>query len=318
MRYNLPHLDTSQQLFFSRSLESIDKTPYQTLFAGMLGRRYIPNQEGVPEWANVYTYRMYEQTGKAKIIGPGVNDLPRVGVTAVEASRIIKQIGVSYGWTVREIQQAAATGQALDMMTVNAARNSVARQVDDLLATGSSTYNIQGLLNVSGVNVATASTKTGSGAGTAWIRAVPVAPDEILADINLIVATARGQLKQAGDEVPVFARFTLLISSANYAYIASTPRSPNSDTSILKWAIANNPWIESIEEWYQCDAAGGSTSPRMVCYPRDPLCVAALVPQEFTSLPPQEEGLGFVIPATGSCGGVVCRYPVAMQYMDHL
>ncbi len=319
MRYkNLPHLDSNATVFFNRSLEDIDKKSYETLFAGMLGRRYIPLVEGVPEWANVHTYRMYEAVGVAKVIGPDANDLPRVTLRATEASRVIKQIGVSYGWSVREIQQAAATGTPLDQLTVMAARNAVARQVDNLLAVGDANYNITGLLNTTGVNLAVAATKTGTGAGTAWIRAVAVAPDEILRDINYIVAKCRQQLKQAGDEIPVFARFTLLVDSTNYAYIATTPRSTNSDTSILKWAIANNPWIESIEEWNQCDTADPSGGARMCCFPRDPLWGGALIPSEFTSLPPQEEGLGFVIPATGSCGGVISRYTVAMQYMDDI
>src|SRR5690606_24876096 len=101
---------------------------------------YVPLIEGVPEWANVYTYRMYETVGRAKVIAPGANDLPRVGVKATEASRVIKQIATSYGWTVREIQQAAATGQPLDDLTVMAARSACAREIDDLIALGNSDF----------------------------------------------------------------------------------------------------------------------------------------------------------------------------------
>lgn len=317
MRLNLKKLDSNQNLFFARSLESIDQKNYETLFAGLLGRRYVPLIEGIPEWASVYTYRMYEMTGEAKIIGPGVNDLPRVGVKAVEASRVIKEIGVSYGWSVREIQQASATNTPLDEMTVMSARTSVARQMDDLIAVGSDLHAITGLLNIPGVLETTPSTKTGTGAGTAWIRTVPVSPDEIVADINLFVSQTRSALKQADSNgVPQFARFVILLPTTRYAYIATTPRSSNSDMTILQYVLQNNPWIESIEEWWQCDTADGGTNPRAVIFPRDPMCGGAVVPKEFSTLAPQEEGLMIVVPATATCGGYVCRYPVAVRYMD--
>ena len=314
MRHNLPRLDSNQNIFFARQLESIDDKNYETLFAGMLGRRYVPLIEGVPEWANVYTYRMYEMTGSAKVIGPGSNDLPRVGVTATETSRNIKQIGTSYGWTVREIQQAAATGQPLDDLTVMAARSACGREIDDLIATGNSLFGIEGLLNISGVDDDDAAVgKTGG--GTTWLGAGATG-DEILKDINNIVSATRAALKQSDAQVPQFARFTILLPSAQYSKIATTARTSTSDTTILKYALQNNPWIESIEEWFKCDGAGDSGTDRMVCYPRDPLWGGCLVPQEFTSLAPQEEGLNIVVPATASCGGVVVRYKVAMRYMD--
>ena len=317
MRLNIPKLDSNQNIFFARELENIDLHPYETLFAGMLGRRYVPLVEGIPEWANVHTFRMYETTGRAKVIGPNSNDLPRVGVRATELSRTIKQIATSYEWTVREIQQAAATGAPLDQMTVLASRSAVARETDDLIALGNPLYSIEGLLNATGVLSSTPSTKSGTGAGTKWIRTVAVSPDEILGDINRLVSETRTALKQAGSEVPIFGKFTLLIDSLNYSYIATTPRSSTSDTTILQYAIKNNPWIESIEEWFQCDTADtAGTGPRMVCYPRDPLALGCIVPQEYTSLNPQEEGLKIVVPATGSCGGTIIRYQVAVRYMD--
>jgi len=314
IRYNLPKLDSNQNIFFARELEDIDSRPYDTLFAGMLGRRYIPLIEGIPEWANVHTYRMYTMTGRAQVISPSANDLPRVGVSAAEFSRIIKQLGAYYQWSVREIQQASATGAPLDTLTVMAARSAIGREVDDLLATGNTALGIEGLYTITGVAESTAGAKTGG--GTAWTGA-GATPDELLRDINLMVSDTRAALKQADAQVPQFGRFTLLLPSAQYSKIATTARSSTSDTTILQFALRNNPWLESIEEWSKGDTADPATSgPRAVLFPRDPLWGGAIVPQEFTQLPPQEEGLNIVVPCTGSCGGVIVRYPVAMRYMD--
>lgn len=122
-----------------------------------------------------------------------------------------------------------------------------------------------------------------------------------------------------GDATPAFDRFTVLVPSTRYSLIASTPRTDNSDTTILQFLLRNNPFIESIEEWFQCDTADAAgTGPRMVAYPRDPMCVGALIPDEFSQLSPQEEGHNINVPANGSCGGTVVRYGVAMRYMDNI
>ena len=321
-QYNLPRLDASDIVHFARQLEHIDPTNYQTLFAGILGRRYIPLIEGVSPLVNEYTYRMYTVSGEAKLGGSHAKDHRIVSVTATEHTSAIKQIPVAMNWTVREIQQAAKYGSPLEQMTIRAAMSSIARRVDRMLAFGETGTTIKGLVNNATVNFTTPSTKTGTGAGTKWIRAVPVSPDEIIADISKLVSEVRAQLQQAtllpgGDMTPAFNRFVLLLDSANYAYIASTPRSANSDTTILQYVLRNNPWLESVEEWWQLDLADtAGTGPRAVLYPRDPMAVGALIPDEWTQLDPQAEGHDIVVPASGSCGGTVVRYPVAMGYME--
>jgi hypothetical protein len=54
----------------------------------------------------------------------------------------------------------------------------------------------------------------------------------------------------------------------------------------------------------------------MVAYPRNPLALGALVPSDFKALAPQERNQDIVVPVSAKCGGVICRYPVAVLYMD--
>ncbi len=321
IRLNLPRLDANETIHLSRELETIDPVNYLALFAGLLGRTFVPEVKNVSPLDNVYTYKMFEVTGRGKTGSSGgkAKNSPIVGVKMTPTSQNIKQIPVSYGWGVREIQQAAKHNIPLDQLTIQAAMSTVARTQDNLIAFGEDGTNIKGLLNHPGVDDTTPSTKTGAGAGTKWIRTVPVDPLEICADIAKLVAETRAALKQAsrlpgGAAMPAFDKFVILLDSTNYGYIASTPRSTTSDTTILKWLLLNNPFIESIEEWWQCDEAD-SGNPLAVCYPRDEMCLGAVVPVEFESLTPQEEGHEIVVPANGSCGGTVIRYTVAVRYM---
>jgi len=304
------HLDADDTVFVLRDLESRDTTQYDILFSGNLARQYIPDQPGVDPTANVYTYKMYEKTGNAKVVGPNANDLPRAGVQAGERSINVKQIPAEFGWTVREIQQARKVGVPLDDMSQQAAKRMIDFEQDDMLANGDSTLGIVGLYNIAGVNSFVATDK--GGGAKDWTTAAD--PKLMLADINTLVKSTRAQLKQAGDQSVMFPKFRVILSSNDYGVGIDTPRSDNSDTTILTYAKQNNPWIEDIYEWWRGDTAIAGAS-AMVCFPPDPAALAGIVPVEMQMLPPQFSGMNINIPCYGSCGGIVCRYAVAVGYM---
>lgn len=314
-------LDSFDIAFLNRELRHVDPVSYPTLFAGLLGRRYIPQIEGISPLKDEYQWTQMTITGDAKIGAPGASDMTRVSVSYTPNVSSIRQIPVVMSWTVREIKQAAAfQGGKLQQDTINAAMSVVARKRENMLALGLAGTNIGGLLNNTLINTTSAGTKSGTGAGTLWIRTVAVAPDEILADISKMVSNARTQLKQAsfapgGDNMPAFARWVLLLDEANYTYISQTPRSSTSDKTILQWAMSMNPWLESIEEWNQCDTAASGGNHLGVLYPRDVMCVGCIIPMEWEMESQQQEGHNIVVPASGSCGGTVVKYPVACQYL---
>lgn len=315
-------LDSGDIVFLERELRHIDPGNYMTLFAGLKGRLYIPLIEGISPLMNEYAYKMCTIVGDAKLGASHSNDATTVSVRYDETVSSIRQIPVSMRWSVRELKQSAAfAGGRLQDDTIRAAMSAVERKRDNMLAFGISGTTIGGLLNNANVSTTTPSTKSGTGAGTAWIRTVPVNPDEILADIAKIVSDTRTALKQAsllpnGDSMPAFDKWVLLLDQANYTYISQTPRSTTSDKTILQWALAQNPWLESIEEWWQCDTAGSGNTHRAVLYPRNPMAVGCICPDEWSQEPWQYVGHDIVVPANGSCGGTVIKYPVACRYMD--
>lgn len=320
-------LDSGDIVFLERELRHIDPSTFYTLFAGLKGRQYIPTIDGISPLRNEYAYKMCTVVGTnptGKFGAPHSNDATTVSVSYTETVSSIRQIPVSMKWSVRELKQSAAfAGGKLQDDTIRAAMSYVERERDRMLAFGATGTNITGLLNATGVNSTTPSTKTGTGAGTAWIRTVAVNPDEILADIAKMVSDTRTALNQAsempgGSDIPAFDKWVLLLDQANYTYISQTPRSTTSDKTILQWALQQNPWLESIEEWWRCDTAGGSSSHRAVLYPRNVMCVGAVIPEEWSMEPWQYVGHDIVVPANGSCGGTVVRYPVACRFMDNI
>lgn len=303
-------LDASEVIWLRRQLESVDETTYLTLYPDNLARLYIPSQPNIPEWANVYTWQMMEHFGRAKIIGAHSDDLPRVDATGREQSKIIKDLGAAYAWTIKEIKRSAATGVDLDQMRAYASRFAIETEIDDILANGLTSHNLEGLLTLTGANTETPVTK--SGGGTTWT--MDGDPDEIAADIFAIVTKAQVDMKQARG--PIFKKMVVLLPLSKYAIIMQKRMGDGSNVSILKHCMENCPWIEAIEPWQHCDGAGALGVDRMVAYPRNPLVIAGIVPQEYAAMAPEQRNLEMLVNATASIGGVVCRYLVAVVYMD--
>lgn len=296
-------LDAADSVFFRRQLESIDARIYEKKYPKFKARGLIPTQQGVDPDARVYTYRMFDKFGKAKPISNGADDLPRAGASGAEYSQIIQNVGMSYAYELAEIRAAARTGTPLDEMRASAARGAVEELVDEYLALGNTDLGLKGLLALSNT-----STYTVTGF---WGDLDAADPDNVAADIMGIASKG----VEATDEA--FNRFTVVMPLALYNIAAQLKMSTASDVTVLKYVLATSPYIEQVVPWFRTELAGaGGTTHRIAAFPRDPECVAALVPREFTFEQPEQRNLAYVVNGTASCGGVVCRFPKAITYGD--
>jgi hypothetical protein len=304
-------LDAAESAWFQRELEYIDRTVYETIFPDNKARELIPTQQGVPDWAKVYTWRMFEKFGRAKIAANMADDIPRADVTGREESKIIKVIPSSYGWDIFEIKASRANGTKLDALKAMAARLAIETGVDEVLALGSANDNLDGLLTLTGTTPYTLADKAAG--GKTWAVATS---DEIAADLFGAVTTIKNAMKNAGG--PGFSNFTVVLPVAQHAMISQRRMGDGSDKTILRFVIDNSPFITEIEPWHHCSGAGAMGTDRMVVYPKTPLVLAGIVPMEYTTLTPEQRNLEYVVNAMSTTGGVVVRYPVAIAYGDGL
>lgn len=302
-------LDAAESVFFQRELESIDETVYKHVFPEFLSRQLVPIQPNVPDWASAYTWRMFEEYGRAKVIGNMADDLPRADANGKETTQLIKRIGASYGWDVMEIKASAALGRGLDSLKAIAARRAIESEIDDILALGNANYGLEGILNLTGAATYTLSTKALGGVTWGTLAAPNASAQEMVDDL-MGIASARVEATKGA-----FTRFSIVLPIPEYNLAAQTPLGDNADKTVLQFVLSNSPYIEEIRPWFKAGTAD-SGSPRMACYPKSPLVVAGLVPMEFTPFPAQQKNLEFVVPAMGACGGVIVRYPVAVAYAN--
>jgi len=294
--------DANEAAFFARELEALKAKTFDIRYPNLRARDFVPVDGSAGAGATSVTYHQMDRVGRAKIVSPNAKDVPRVDVLGKEFNRPVRAWADAYGWTIFEVQSAAMARRNLNGMRASAARRAIEEGLDETAAIGAPAYGIAtGLTNDANVAVTAA---TGAWTG--------LTADQIIADVSLAV----GRIVTASNGI--FKANTIVLPDAAHSYIATTPRSTVSDTTILEFILRSFPFITAIEPWYRMTTAGAAGVTRMLTYQRDPDVVFQDITQEFTQLPVQEQGFEFVINAFAQTAGTAVTYPAALDYVDGL
>ena len=297
-------LDSAASAFFARDLEHIQAKIYEVKYPQLLSRTLIPVDSSAGDGVDIITTRQEDSVGRAKIITDYGDDLPRADVSGTEVSYPVKDIGISYGYSIREIKAALRASKSLGLRKAMAARKASAQLLDRIGQTGDSAAGLKGFLNNS---LITPANVADPGAGTAWSTKTPA---QILVDINDAVAAMVTTTK--GVHSPT----TLLLPLDQYTHIAQTHNSTASDKTILQFLLSTSAHLVEVLPWYALAGAGAAASDRMVVYDRSPDVLQLQVPVEHYQLPPQLRGLETIIPCRMVTGGVTIHRPTAVVFRD--
>lgn len=295
------NLDANESLFFARELEHIKTKNYEKQFPELTATKNIPVSNEADPGAEVITCYMYEPTGMAKIISNYSDDLPRADSKGKPYSANVKGIGNSYGYSIQDIRAAKKAGKPLEQRKANAARQANDQTVNKIAYFGDDEHGLVGLFTHPNVTVYTlpadgteSSTKFESKTGK-----------QIICDLNAITNKVVSLTK--GVEKPD----TMLMPHGTYSYLTSTPWSDNSDTTILKYFLDNNPYIKQVIPTPECEGAGTSGADLLFVYRKDPDKLTLEIPQGFEQFAPQPKNLEYVIPCHSRCAGVIFHFPLS-------
>lgn len=308
-------LDAGESVFFLRQLESIDQEVYVKQYPALMARQVLPSEVGVPDWANVRTYRQFDKQGVAALISDMSDDVPISDLTGAEFSSLIKKVGSGYRYSIDELKAAMAMGMPLDAERAQVARYDAERATDEILAKGTmplpngNSLTVPGVIGLNGITGFTAFTPgTKALGGTTWgtLAAPNASGDEVAWDLMGVC----NKIFEATSQI--WSSFRILLNPAQFDYASQKRLGSVSDTTALKFAQGNCPYLENVYPWWQIPSG------TMVAFAPDRRVVAALVNQEYQTLPPQTRGFGWVVPGSMKCGGVISRYPVAMSIVTGL
>lgn len=315
------NLDANEAAFLERQLASVKTKTYDRLFPEYAAERLIPVSTEAGSGAETIVYQTYTPAGMAKIISDYSDDLPRVDVAAEEKSVIVRSIADAYAYSLQEVRAAAFAAQTgkpnaakLRQRKADAAKQGITAKINSLAwkAHPDKDNGLTGLFYQPNITVSIAPTNA-AGTSTKWADKTP---DEILADMNGIVNGVFDLTN--GVERPD----TMLIPNEQYAYIASTPRSNNSDTTILDYFLNNNPFINSVEPLFECKNVNprpsGTTGSAniMVVYKKDRNKLTLEIPQPFEQLAVQPKNLEFQVPCHARTAATIVYYPLSVAIYE--
>lgn len=307
------HFDANETAFLDREITFLRSKLFEVQYAELIGLSLLPLATDIPASAEKYAYKAWDRVGRAKIIGNGVNDLPRIDVIASEKNGSVVNVGASYGWNIDEMREAVRNNIPLSSQKANAAANAIATGVDELLATGKLTgpdnavqdpTDIEGLLNNSDVD-----DNIQDPSNDPWDQGDD--PADILADLNTMAAYIPANTNQRwiGD--------TMVLAPREYNIIATKAASDlTPGLTILQAFLQANPYVKNVTQWYRSTGAGAGGKNRAIVYKRDPMVLEGVVPQQFEQLPPEARGLEFIVHCKSRCGGVKIYQPAAVVYYD--
>lgn len=296
-------LDADGAAFFEDQLKQIKTKTYDVIHADLKATSLIPVGTDYDPGAEVIAYRSFDSVGMAKFVADYAKDFPRVDVIGVEKSVKPKDMGSSYGYSIREIQRAAKANTPLEAKRARACKRAINELQNSVAFKGDSATGLKGLFNITGANIAAA------GASKTFANMTAA---EIIAAITSLVQCSG--LATNGKETPD----TVLMPLALYNKCQATEVSANYPKSVMTYLKET---FAEITKWdWVPELTGGSaiTSGRSMCvaYRRDIDKVELVIPETYTEQAPQQEALNFTIYATQRTAGVVAYYPMSITYME--
>jgi len=308
------NLDAGETLFFERELEHRKAQTYDVVRAPLRAFQLIPVDSSAGAGAESIAYEQYDATGLARIIANYADDLPRADVKGKEFVGRVRSVGNSYGYSLQEIRAAQMAGKPLEQRKATAAVRSQRELWNRIAFYGDADHNLQGWLT--NPNIPSGSVPNGGGGTPEFSTKTG---EEVVADLNEIANSIVADTN--GAEVPD----TLVMPIDQYSHIASTRVDSGTDTTILQFFLANNPYINNVEWANELSAAQltangvtGFTGDIMIAYRRDPDAMTLEMPVMFEQLPVQERGLEYVVPCHSRIAGCLIYYPLSMAIRDSI
>lgn len=294
--------------FIVSQLAYTESQVFEKQYTPMQYEQLIPITYEAGEHADSIRYEIYDYAGRGKRTTGKGRDINLVDVAYADKSFPVLNGDIGYDYTTEELRRTAFLRRPISERKLNAAIDGYRRHMNDVGLFGETASGVTGLFN-------NANVPQGNAPVGAW-QTGPKTPAQILSDINTLILNVWSNTKY-NDQVT-----DIVMAPGAYAYIASTPRSDNSDKTILQYIKENN--IAKVEKGqdirfqagYDLDTAGAVGTRRMMGYVKSDSRVVMHVPLPLRFLAPQLIGLSVQVPGEYKYSGVEFRYPKSAYYMD--
>jgi hypothetical protein len=312
--------DAQAQLgFLTNQAYVINARVYRTVFPELAFNELVFVDTSAPEWSLGATTFVGQGVGKAEWGSGYADDMPLADVERERSDVRFRFAHVGYEYNIEELGVAMQLGVPLQGDKALAARRAYQEFMWNVALFGASVKGMEGLANQAGA-VSGLAPADGTGGVTTWFDAggnATKTPTQIVRDFNgMLTGIFTGSMTTEMAD-------TVLLPYQTIAFLAATPFSANSDTTLLEWLLANNirtlqtgqrPMVRGV---LGLETAGAGGTARAIAY-RNAEDVAALhLPAAHRFEGPRPKGTyGWVVPGWFRTGGVELRRPYAFRYLD--
>lgn len=293
--------------FLLNQLTYIETKMYEKKYKEITYNKIIPVSNEAGEWVEAITYFYMDGAAVAEFVGTKSLNVPIAEIGTEKETVQVELAATGYEYSDEELRQAMYLKRPLTALKANKARRAYEELAQRTSMLGNTTHNLPGFINNTNV---TAATVVNPGSGTQWVNK---SADEIIFDVNDFMGDI------FVDTLQVEKANKLGLPTAQWNYIAGTPRSALSDTTILQWLVNNSPYLSSMEDvipMAELTGAGAAGVDRMMAYTKDIDKVVFHIPMPLKFTEPQRKGRGFEVPGEFKLSGVEFRYPGSARYAD--
>lgn len=304
-------MEPMDSVFFQRQLEYIEAQTYDHLYPELEARScFGVDTSGGPAVTSL-TYRSFNFAGKAKVINAKATDLPKPNIKGVEVTIPVRTVGVSYDYTVSEVNAAIHTGLPLEARKAMAATRGYEQFVNNATWYGDKESGIVGFFQNPDITQADAA--PGKDGSTEWTKKEP---KEILADLAGVVST------MYASTLKIMKPDEIWLPVERHQYIMNLPRSDQSDKTVLQYFTDNNQFINSRDKVKGLNALAGMGKNGTECMVVVAKSANGLPtfrlrePFPLTWLPLQLHNMTWEIPGYGRFAGFQAMYPDAITIVS--
>lgn len=288
-----------QGIFLARQLDYVKTRIYEAQTPTLTGLQLVPVSTEVPEWAESFTYRTYDEVGMAKFISNYADDLPRVDVMGREQTLKLKSLGDAYGYSLDEMRLANAMGTNLPERKGRAARKAIDQLINRVALIGDELHGFYGFTNHPNIGE-TAVTGDWTAAGTSG--------QAILQDLFAMYDAVT--IQSFDNHVPN----TLAVAPTRRSALLRKSVNPDTGTFESVWSrfSAQFPDVSLIASTELEPTAANGNQSTAVMYERDVDNLSIEIPRPFEQLATEKRGLEMVVDCIAKIGGVAVYRPLSL------
>jgi hypothetical protein len=296
--------------FIVGQLTYTEAQTFERLYEPMQYEDLIPISNEAGEWADSIRYEISDYAGNGKRSSGRGRDINLVDVAYGDVTWPVVNGNIGYDYNTEELRRTAFLRKPVTETKPAAAMDGYRRHMNMVGLYGESESDFEGLYNSTFVPQMFAPNGD-------WVANIISNPDLVLADVNNLINT-HWENTMYNDTIT-----DIVMSPLRLALLAATPRSTNSDKTILQYVIENNiaktlrGSVIKFTPGYGLDTAGVGGTTRMMGYVKRPDRLIFHIPMPLRFLAPQLEGLSVLVPGEYKYSGVQFRYPLSAIYQDN-